>query len=235
MSSARDMARYLAAQLNEEGLGSAVLSGEGIAEMHRGTARQGDSDVSYAMGWNVGQIDGVKAVWHGGDTFAYQSFMMLLPDDGWGIALLSNLSNIPANQRFQEVAMNVARLLTGRPPQSEHVHTSDWTHAVFVGAFLLQLLGITRTVQLVRRWRAIPASRPSARIWRFMRVAVPATTNLAFGLFVLVGIPALFAPLSVLTWAVPDIGHLLVLGGGIALIWSVARTILVYRVLVSRA
>src|SRR5262249_11660805 len=88
ISNARDMSHYLFAQLNGGRWGDvSILSPAGIAELHRGAAQVGSSDVYYAMGWNAGSIDGMPAVWHGGDTFGYQSYMILLTDAHWGAVL----------------------------------------------------------------------------------------------------------------------------------------------------
>ena len=115
ISTAQDLAHYLGAQLNGGRYGNAtVLSSAGMAELHHGTARIGDSDVYYAMGWNAGTVDGQKAVWHEGDTFGFQSFLLVLTDAHWGVALMSNKSDIPANSRFEEIAFGVASLVSGR-------------------------------------------------------------------------------------------------------------------------
>ena len=232
ISTAQDMSHYLIAQLNGGLYGDAnVLSPNGIAELHRGVAREGTSDDYYAMGWNAGSRDGLKALWHSGDTNGYQSFMVLLPDAGWAFAILSNVNNIPANTRFEEIGWGVAQLLTGGAPKTEHVHDATWIYAVFAGIVAVQLTGIARTLVLLRRWRRDPSTRPVRPTTTLSRLALPSLLNLVWGLLIFVWLPMRFAPVRILTWAVPDIGHLLLISGVIALAWSAIRAALVHRTL----
>jgi CubicO group peptidase (beta-lactamase class C family) len=235
ISTARDMTRYLAAQMNGGRLGNvAVLSAAGVETMHRGVAQEGDGPSRYAMGWNGGRLDDGNAIWHAGDTFSFKSTMVVLTDERWGVVVLANRNDIPANQRVDELTFDVARLLTGRPARAEHANDSRWVHGVFVGGFLLQLLGMTRTWWLTRRWRAEPARRPRGGSAWALRVVLPATTNLLWGLLVLAWVPVVAAPLDVLWMAVPDVGRLLIASGAIALVWSIVRTLLASRALRAR-
>jgi CubicO group peptidase (beta-lactamase class C family) len=232
ISTARDMTRHLAAQMNGGRLGNvAVLSAAGVETMHRGVAQEGDGPTRYAMGWHAGRLDDRKVIWHEGDTFSFKSTMVVLTDERWGVVVLANRNDIPANRRVDELAFDVARLLTGGSPRAEHAHDSLWVRGASVGGFLLQLLGMTRTWRLVRRWRAEPARRPHGWPAWALRVALPATTNGLWGLFVLAWVPVAAAPLAVLWMAAPDVGGLLIAGGAIALVWSVVRTLLVSRAL----
>ncbi len=230
ISTAQDIAHYLGALLNGGRHGDvSVLSSAGIAELHHGTARIGDSDTYYAMGWNAGTVDGQKAVWHEGDTFGFQSFLLVLTDARWGIALMSNRSEIPANARFEEIAFGVASLLVGGTPKTDHVHDAAFVYAAFLGIVLLQLLGMVRTFVLLRRWHRDPATRPHGAAAMLSRIALPSTLNLLWAAVVFVALPAVFAPVRTLTWIVPDIGNLLVVSGAIALLWGVARWLLIRR------
>ena len=161
ISTAQDLAHYLGAQLNGGRHGDvSVLSSAGIAQLHKGAARIGDSGAYYAMGWNAGTMDGQKAVWHEGDTFGFQSFLLVLTDARWGVALMSNKSAIPANSRFEEIAFGVASLLVGGTPKTDHVHDATFVYAAFLGIVVVQLLGMARTTVLLRRWHREPATRP---------------------------------------------------------------------------
>ena len=204
VSTAQDMSHYLSAQLNGGRFGDArVLSAAGIDELHRGAARIGDGDVYYAMGWNVGALDGQPAAWHGGDTFGYQSFMVLLTNSRWGAVLLANMNDIPANGRFAEITENVLRLATGRAPAREHVHDSKVTHAIVFAIVALQALGIAHSTRMLRRLRQIdPPARPRG-VAAAARLALPSLLNLAWASLILIAMPILFAPLRVLTLAAP--------------------------------
>ena len=228
ISTAQDIAHYLSAQLNGGRYGDAsLLSPAGIAELHKGTARVGDSDIYYAMGWNAGTIDGQNAVWHEGDTFGFQSFLVLLTDAHWGVAIMSNTNDIPANRRFEEIAFAVASLVVGGTPKTEHVHDAAMVYAVFCGIVLLQLVGMARTIALLRRWRRDPASRPRSAAATLARIALPSALNLLWAAIVFVALPSMFASIQTLTWAVPDIGYLLLASGAVALVWGIARLLLI--------
>lgn len=236
ISTAQDLSHYLIAQLNGGVYGDAtVLSSAGIAQLHHGAARVGDSDIYYAMGWNAGSHDGINAVWHEGDTNGYQSFMVLLPDAGWGFVLLSNVNNIPATARFEEIGWGIADLLTGGIPKTQHVRDSFITYAVFIGLVVVQLLGMARTAALLDRWGRDRATRPTGLAATVGRLGLPSAVNLLWGLLIFVWLPMQFAPVKILTWAVPDIGYLLLFSGVIALAWSAIRAALVYRTLFPRA
>jgi CubicO group peptidase (beta-lactamase class C family) len=163
ISSAEDMAHYLSAHLNGGRSGDAsVLSPAGIAELHRPAAWQGDSETFYGMGWEVGPINELPAVWHDGDTFSFHSFMALVPEERWGVVVLSNASNIPATARFQAIVPDVINLLAGRQPITEAVYDSLIVHSVVVGIVVLQIIGMIRSVALLRRWRSQPQRRPAS-------------------------------------------------------------------------
>ena len=230
ISTAQDLAHYLYAQLNDGRYGDAVvLSSNGLAELHKGTARIGDSDTYYAMGWNAGTVDGQRAVWHEGDTFGFQSFLVVLTDDRWGVAVMANRNAIPANGRFEEIAFSIASMVVGGTPKTEHVHDATLVYAMFIGLVVVQLLGMARTVTLLRRWQRDPSSRPHGAAATLARIALPSTLNLLWAALVFVALPGMFAPIRTLTWAVPDIGYLLLVSGAIALVWSATRLWLVRR------
>ncbi len=226
ISTAQDMSHYLIAQLNGgQYRQTRVLSAHGIAMLHRGAAREGTSDVYYGMGWNAGSVEGLNAVWHAGDTNSFQSFMVLLPDRQWAFALLSNVNNIPAERRFEEIGWGIAQLLTGGTPKTTHALDSTWTYLVFFCVVAVQILGMARTLVLLRRWQQEPASRPSGPSAAIRRIALPSIMNLAWGLLIFFALPTLFAPIRVLTSAIPDIGYLLLISGSIALLWSAVRAV----------
>ena len=230
ISTANDMSHYLSAQLNGgRWRDASVLSPVGIAELHRGAARVND-DVLYAMGWNVGSVDGMPAVWHGGDTFGYQSFMVLLTDARWGAVMLANMNDIPSNPRFAEIVEGALDIAIGRPPKQEHVHDAATFHAIVFATIALQILGMLRSVLLFARWRRDPARRPRGAPAVFLRLILPCLTNALWGAAILAGIPIAFGPLPVVTLGMPGPGHLLLLSGAVALGWSAVRAALAWKI-----
>jgi CubicO group peptidase (beta-lactamase class C family) len=228
-SDARDMSRYLIAQLNGGRYeGTQVLSPEGIAGLHRGTADMGQPDVSYAMGWIDGEMDGVPIVWHNGDTGDFHATMILVPEREWGMVVLMNGSNGQGNLDTTANGV-VARLLGVEPPPSPGPFQNPImiSFLVILAAGVLQISGIVRSVVLARRWRAKGARRPHGVVGVGLRVGLPLVLNLLWAVILLVVLPPVFSlPLQTLMFQ--DLGLTMLLSGGLALIWGVVlRPVLV--------
>ncbi|PDP87698.1 serine hydrolase [Glycomyces fuscus] len=90
VTTAHDMARWLVAQ-NNGGRGAdgvRVLSEEGIAATH---APVGGAGGDTALGWNAGESPaGAPMLSHGGIQFTYTAHQALLPESGYGIAVMAN-------------------------------------------------------------------------------------------------------------------------------------------------
>ena len=100
---------------------------------------------------------------------------------------------------------------------------------------VLQLLGIVRSVVLLRRLRTQPHRRPRGPWAVAFRVGVPLVSNVGWGLFMLIGFPQLLYPLSLTLLLVPGLGYLVVVSGVVALGWGIVRTVLAYLVLWERS
>jgi CubicO group peptidase (beta-lactamase class C family) len=93
----RDQLRYarfhLADPVTGAGDGSApVLQRETLAQMQIPTTpTSGDSsDAGVGIIWNVRQIDGVRIVSHGGNTFGHESLLALVPERAFALSILTN-------------------------------------------------------------------------------------------------------------------------------------------------
>lgn len=93
-----DLARWLQVQL-DGGLidGSQVLSEAAVREMQSPQmVKRGEPvvpetrDTAYGLGWSIGHYRGRRLVHHGGNIDGFTSFVAFLPDDGVGIAVLTN-------------------------------------------------------------------------------------------------------------------------------------------------
>lgn len=117
MASATDMAKFLQFQLGDGTRdGVQLLSPAGLAEMHTGTA-DGDG-FQYGFGWRDGIISGVRAVHHGGVLPNYRGKIILLPELGAGVVVLTNASSVlplPILATSHRLANDLAAHLTGRP------------------------------------------------------------------------------------------------------------------------
>jgi CubicO group peptidase (beta-lactamase class C family) len=237
ISSAQDMTHYLIAQLNAGRYGGAsVLSPEGVAAMHRPAVREGDRDIFYGMGWERRSTpSGVPVIQHDGTNSNFYADMVLEPEGRWGVVILTNFNSFNLNGgRVQGLSSGVISLLHGQvPPDVPMPHHPLLAPAMLLVAVVavLQVLGIVRSVVLLRRWRTQPHRRPRRRGVVALRVGLPLISNVGWGLFMLIGFPKLLYPLSPTLLIVPDLGYLVVVSGVVALSWGILRTVLAYSAL----
>jgi CubicO group peptidase (beta-lactamase class C family) len=233
ISSAEDMAHYLIAQLNHGRYGEAsILSPKGVADMHAPAIRR-RGDQFYGMGWYVVPVDGAPVIWHGGDGTNFHSTMILAPEGQWGVVLLENAQNVKdGGDRMHQTAFGVISLLTGRqPPTAESNNVLQQILLVLVGMTALMLIGMSRSIVVLRRWRTQPECRPEGRRDIVWHVALPLVLYLALALLFLVGLPQVLFQTAlssrVFLW-LPDYGYTLLVGGLLALGWGILRTVLAY-------
>jgi CubicO group peptidase (beta-lactamase class C family) len=235
-ASAEAMSHYLVAHLDAGRYQTArVLSPAGIAQLHQPAAKIAgpDRDIAYAMGWYVERPNGVSLLWHPGNAPNFHADLMLAPQDGWGVVVLANGHNSLAPDRETGIARGVLGLLVGRPLTTPpDTNANQILFFVLLGVGVLQVLGIARSIVLLRRWRVQPARRPRGLIMVTGRIVVPLVVSLAWALVCLVGLPLLLAgSLSVLLLTIPDLAVLLVGSGAVALTWGMCRAILAVRAL----
>jgi CubicO group peptidase (beta-lactamase class C family) len=237
ISTAEDMAHYLIAYLNQGRYnGKSILSRAGMAEVQRPAVPLGTSaDTFYAMGLDVGATNGVATVSHDGSMFSFHANLVLIPEGHWGIMLLENAESIPDEQRLQGIAAGVTNLLIGRQPPPA---ASNWfllmLYTAILGIMVVQVLGMLRSVTLLRRWRARPAEQPRSWLGIGWHVVLPLVFNLSWALLILIGLPRVFGPLPVLVLGMPDLGPLLVGSSVVALGWAIVRTALAFNMLRKR-
>lgn len=69
--------------------------------------------LTYAMGWHATQYCGARLLYHGGNVGGFSCNVAFLPDDGFGIVVLTNLSNSPVGK---VVTYHLCDLLLQREP-----------------------------------------------------------------------------------------------------------------------
>jgi hypothetical protein len=217
------MTHYLIAQLNGgRYAGAAVLSPAGIATLHRPPSTEHLS-TSYAMGWIAEETHGVATVWHNGaGDDGFQSHMILVPEGRWGIVVLVNGIDFLHFQRIDGIAGGVMSLLLGRPlPPAPF----EAVRTIFLGILavgVLQVLGLIRSVRLLRRWRAEPARRPRSVVGVVGHVGLPILLNLAWvGLLLRFVVGGLTIHLVPYLMHSGDLGWAVLVSGTVALIWGV--------------
>jgi CubicO group peptidase (beta-lactamase class C family) len=233
ISSAEDLTHFLMVQLNggryED---TSVLSTQGIAAMHQPVVRQGTRDIFYGMGWESRSLNGLPVVRHDGTNANFYADMVFNTQDGWGVVILTNFDSLNLNGgRLQNLSSGVLNLLHGQAPAEvpmPHHPLLAIATLIVAAVTVLMLLGIVRSIVLLRRWRSSPESRPRGPRAVARRVWLPLVTNVGWGLGLLLAFPQIAYPLKPTMLIMPDLGYLLVASGLTALTWGVMRTVLAY-------
>lgn len=149
ISSASDLARFLIAQrVDISRADRGVLSQAGLSAMQTGGINA--DGFAYAFGWRISRLHGVRAVHHGGIVPNYRGKMVMLPDSGWGVVVLTNASSslpLPLVPTSHRIADAVAGYLIGAPLDDSSsrfriVHWGLLTGTVLI--LLSQLRGLWR-------------------------------------------------------------------------------------------
>jgi CubicO group peptidase (beta-lactamase class C family)/pimeloyl-ACP methyl ester carboxylesterase len=229
ISTSEDLAHYLIAQLNGgQYAGTSVLSAAGIGEQHRGAVRTGDGDDSYGMGWVSGVVDDRPIIHHNGTLPTGYGDLRLLPEDGWGIVVLSNANSHVALPRLDGLALGIASMLAGQQPRA--ATESRPFEAITIAAMavcVLQLVLMLRFVPRLRRWQLQPQSRPRGVRSLAWHVGVPLVLNVAWAALLVVVVPSVVGlSFGDIVFLFGDLGYLLAFSAGAALVWGIVRAAL---------
>ena len=154
-SSAADMARWLLAQLAGGQLDGATVMSAGTAKrqltphmlMPGSGEIPGLTQYAYGLGWAIGRYRERRLAMHSGGIDGFQTHCMLLPDDGIGVAVLTNTS---ASLMHLTVACRVVDELLGAEPLDVSGFLKPHFDAAMTG---------NREARAVRR--AVPGAPPA--------------------------------------------------------------------------
>ncbi|MDX2262559.1 MAG: serine hydrolase domain-containing protein [Gemmatimonadales bacterium] len=173
IASAEDLGHFMIAQLDAgRYLGTQLLSPDAVVEMHRGGVVV--EGFSYAMGWRVSRdAAGQTRIHHGGIVPHFRGKMVMLPESGWGVVVLTNVSSsLPMSPASHRVADNVASYLAGTPlPEAG----SRFKLVHFAIALLVALISahqVRQTLAVVRGRTNVPTG-PGSLARAAARVLVP--------------------------------------------------------------
>jgi CubicO group peptidase (beta-lactamase class C family) len=233
-ASAQDMAHYLVAQLNGGSYtGARVLSARGVAAMHSPeiSATLMGATTGYGMAWDSREIGGVKVLIDAGDNLAFRADTILIPGGSWGVAVLQNANDFTNGARIAAISSGVVSLLAGQQPRAPGGSSPTWLALwALVGLIALQAVGIARSVVLLRRWKASPATRPHGKVAVILHAILPISVSFVWALVCLVAVPALVGYPLRLLWLI-DFGQLVMITGTLALSWGIVKVVLVYSAL----
>ena len=195
ISTASDMSRYMLAQLDGGSYaGQSLLSPAGVAEMHTAAASAGLSAQGggYGMGWFAGPHGHLAhTVWHDGSAAATHSMVLMLPDSGWGIVLLTNGESLLYSMlgRIDVIVDAVAAQLVG----SAQPGTLAGLYIAFDAIVLVLAALQVRTLIRLLRTRGGRARHRNQASKVIFEIIVPAWRELVVPIGILIGLPAVFS------------------------------------------
>jgi CubicO group peptidase (beta-lactamase class C family)/D-alanyl-D-alanine dipeptidase len=109
LSTAQDLVQFaLAANQGK------ILKSDTVTEMWTQQKTTGDAMTGYGLGWSIGRKSGRKAVWHGGAQSGTSTILLLFPETGTCVAIMSNLQRL----NLMDLAVNIAAVVD--PPMNEY-------------------------------------------------------------------------------------------------------------------
>jgi CubicO group peptidase (beta-lactamase class C family) len=233
ISSAEDMAHYLIAHLNGGRYEDVqILSGAGIAELHRGVAEyiaMGVSAGRYGMGWFDIDLGQTKTFSHSGNVPDFSAFMALLPEQKKGVVMLLNADPYGLPPVTEELGMGATALLASQQPAPVRLEFIQWIMRLLPLLPILQIVGVFATLRRICRWRQDPQRRPGrGRLWG-EHILLPLIPNLLLAA-ILVYLRS-SGLLRFFQLFMPDLSWIVRISGGFAGIWALLRTGLILRAL----
>jgi hypothetical protein len=199
------------------------LSPAGISEMHRPAIATWKRDTSYGMGWEIGPIAGIPAIWHEGSIFNYHANIVLIPGNRSGFILLENIYSGPDEGRLNQIAEGIALLLTGRDPPP--IASSRRLKLAYCGFFLILFVQLWVMVRAVLQLasRRTHAHKPLT-IFAMSMLILTILLSTSWGLLIVLGIPHLFGmPLMTAVVRIPDFGYVLLICAFLAFSTSILK------------
>jgi CubicO group peptidase (beta-lactamase class C family) len=212
VSTAEDMGHYLIAQINGGRYGDVqVLSARGMAELHCPAAAIGDGN-SYAMGWVI-EPDG--SWFHNGETASFTSGIRV--EGQWGAFVVRNIAANQREQRLDEIAPGLLRLVRDETPERSTLDPSFRRTMVELGVLLvMQAVGVAWSLRRLLRWGQQPESAPKGTGRILMAVLPLLLIDLALAaLLWYMGPVSAHRTFSVQALSAPD--QMLLLGANVAL------------------
>ena len=151
ISSAGDLARFMIAQRIGVLRDAPVLSSEGLLAMQSGGINA--EGFAYGLGWRISQLHGVRAVHHGGIVPNFRGKMVMLPDSGWGVVVLTNASTslpVPLTPTSHRIADAIAASLVGVPLDSDGSRFRMVYWGILAGTLLIALGQLRSLFRLYR-------------------------------------------------------------------------------------
>lgn len=230
ISCPEDMARYMAAHLNGGRFaGESILSAEGVEKLFHPAVKAGAMGVDmghYAMGWFVEESEGSLRIWHDGFGPDFFSYMVLFPEEKRGMLLLVNANHMLVNFNLLEVCGQASDRLAGFGVEEAGLGPGSKLTWFFFLIPAAQILGI---IIFTRRYKKHPDIFRKKTVGTFL-ACLPHILLVIAAVSLLISGMTRFSLLFM-----PDITLVLLVCGGVSLIWVVLRTCLIIRARVKPA
>lgn len=200
VASARDLGHYLSMLLDQGRFRERqVVSAASLAKMLK---PWGGEPTGPGMAWGVGR----RRIGHAGSTPTFSARLVLLPQEGRGLVVLTNVNSGPFAAGSAAVMDGLARLAIGEPAEPSRPDEI----LLKLGLLVLVLAGVVRLGMSFRQWSR---SGFGARLRLSRRVLQPLVVEAVGALAVLIVLPRwIGVPLGVLLEYFPDLGLAMVLG-----------------------
>jgi hypothetical protein len=154
--------------------------------------------------------------------------MVLLPEEGWGVVVLTNASSFVGSPTSHRVADGVAGMLVGQGPDETSLGLGRLYLLITLGMLLITFNQV-KGIFTLWRWRARLARQGHAPHWR---VAPPIAFEIAWPLLLLIGLPRFLGiPWSALVLFWPDVGYWAILVASVGLGVGLLKAALVFAAL----
>ena len=181
--------------------------------------------IGYEFGWEHDEYDGQPVIFHNGENPGFRSIMMYAPKSGRGALFLTNMSGtLQGNLPVGAVRYSLGLPATSISP-SELFAGLLWGSLALLAALAA---GCVFSISRLRKNVLKPWKRSSQM--RFTIMVLPNIFLLAFAFIMLFYVPRSFGvDFSAASLFNPDLGVLLLALATIAVVWAIARSVLLYR------
>ncbi|WP_214417127.1 serine hydrolase domain-containing protein [Sphaerisporangium fuscum] len=166
VTTAADLARWLVMQNNG---GRTAADRQIISSRSIETMRTPPKGGNYAMGWSTYKPENEPVrIQHTGELLTHNSMQVLLPDSGYGIAVVANTAMISGDDS-NHLAEGLVELAEGRTPEATTPFTTTADPVLAVLTLLALALGVLGVLRS-RKWAVRRAGRP---LWRAVLRLLP--------------------------------------------------------------
>lgn len=138
ISTAEDMAKFMIAQMNYEGISDYSLfqTSETLYSMHTDTFSINESMPSNAHGFWARQESGIRLLEHGGNTTNFSALLSIAPEENFGICVLTNVAGESVGVRTDIVDKLSARFTHEATVSVQNPHSQNLSGTYYSGRMI---------------------------------------------------------------------------------------------------